>query len=63
VALIRETATVATPYGQMRVKRTRLPGGEVRSTPEYEDCKRAAQTLGLPLRSIYEQVSQLAREE
>ena len=63
VALIRETAMVATPYGQMRVKRTRLPGGEVRSTPEYEDCKRAAQTHGLPLRSIYEQVSRLAREE
>jgi hypothetical protein len=63
VALNRETATVATPYGPMRVKRARLPGGEVRSTPEYEDCKRAAQTLGLPLRSIYEQVSRLAREE
>jgi pyridinium-3,5-bisthiocarboxylic acid mononucleotide nickel chelatase len=63
VALIRETATVDTPYGPMRVKRTRLPGGEVRSTPEYEDCKRAAQTHGLPLRSIYEQVSRLAREQ
>ncbi|HBD10220.1 MAG TPA: nickel pincer cofactor biosynthesis protein LarC [Syntrophobacteraceae bacterium] len=63
VALVRETATVATPYGEMRVKRTRLPGGEVRSTPEYEDCKRAAQIHGLPLRSIYEQVSRLAREQ
>jgi pyridinium-3,5-bisthiocarboxylic acid mononucleotide nickel chelatase len=62
VALVRETATVATPYGPMRVKRARLPGGEVHSTPEYEDCKRAAQTCGLPLRTIYAQVSKLANE-
>ncbi len=63
VALARESATVATPYGPMRVKRTRLPGGDVRSAPEYEDCKRAAQTHGLPLRTIYEQISRLANED
>jgi pyridinium-3,5-bisthiocarboxylic acid mononucleotide nickel chelatase len=63
VALQRETATVATPYGPIGIKRAYLPGGGTRTLPEYEDCRRAAREHRLPLRQVYEQVTRLANEK
>jgi pyridinium-3,5-bisthiocarboxylic acid mononucleotide nickel chelatase len=62
VALPRETVMVATPYGPIRAKRTQLLGGGLQVAPEYDDCKRVAQSHGLPLRQVYQQVLNLASD-
>jgi uncharacterized protein (TIGR00299 family) protein len=48
----REIVTVATRYGEVRVKVTE--GG---CAPEYEDCRRIALEKGLPLRQILSEAS------
>ncbi len=53
-ALERYEQTVETPYGAIRVKAARLPDGNLKHAPEYEDCKRAAEMHGVPLRIVYE---------
>ncbi len=50
--LPREIRTVATPYGLIRVKAARY-GEQEKAAPEYEDCRRAAETHGVPLREVY----------
>lgn len=51
--LARSSKTVVTRYGTIRVKIGWLDG-RVRSVhPEYEDCRRAAQNLGIPLQEVY----------
>jgi uncharacterized protein (DUF111 family) len=52
--LERESETVNTPYGPVRVKVARLPDGSTKRAPEYEDCKRAAQAHDVPLRKVYD---------
>ncbi|MBI4169260.1 MAG: nickel pincer cofactor biosynthesis protein LarC [Acidobacteria bacterium] len=48
----RRTETVRTPYGPVRMK-VSCHGGEVmQATPEYEDCRRAALTAGVPLKEV-----------
>ncbi len=51
--LPRTSVTVSTPYGEVRVKVARWAEGE-KAAPEYEDCRRAAQAAGVPLRVVYE---------
>ena len=51
--LERERETVETAYGPIRVKVARLPDGRSKRAPEYEDCKRAAEAHGVPLRDVY----------
>ncbi|MBN2006511.1 MAG: nickel pincer cofactor biosynthesis protein LarC [Anaerolineae bacterium] len=51
--LPRESCTVETPYGPVRVKIARLGDGQVKSAPEYEDCRRLAGQHGVPLREVY----------
>jgi uncharacterized protein (TIGR00299 family) protein len=51
-ALPREMRNVATPYGDIRVKVARLPGGGKKAHPEYEDVRRAAETHGVPLSEV-----------
>lgn len=53
-ALERFEQIVETPYGAIRVKTARLPDGSYKHAPEYEDCKRAAEAYGVPLRTAYE---------
>jgi uncharacterized protein (TIGR00299 family) protein len=52
--LAREVVTVQTPFGAVRVKtgiwRERL----VTAAPEYEDCSKAADAAGVPVRTVYE---------
>ena len=52
--LERRSETVETPYGPIRVKVAILPDGTAKRAPEYEDCKRAAETHDVPLRVVYD---------
>ncbi len=49
LTLERRMETVATPWGELRVKTVRLPGGARRAKPEYEDLRALAEKAGLPL--------------
>ncbi|MFH1523983.1 MAG: nickel pincer cofactor biosynthesis protein LarC [Chloroflexota bacterium] len=51
--LERASETVETPYGPVRVKVARLPDGTTKRSPEYEDCKQAADAHNVPLRVVY----------
>lgn len=50
--LPREIRTVDTPYGPVRVKVAKW-GDREKAAPEYEDCRRAAETHAVPLREVY----------
>jgi pyridinium-3,5-bisthiocarboxylic acid mononucleotide nickel chelatase len=50
--LPREIRTVETPYGPIRVK-VATYGDREKAAPEYEDCRRAAEAHGVPLREVY----------
>jgi uncharacterized protein (TIGR00299 family) protein len=53
LALARRTETVQTPWGEVRVK-IGLWGDEVlRATPEFEDCRRLAESAGVPLLHVH----------
>jgi pyridinium-3,5-bisthiocarboxylic acid mononucleotide nickel chelatase len=51
--LERNSKIVETLYGPVRVKVARLPDETSKRAPEYEDCKKAAETHGVPLRTVY----------
>jgi pyridinium-3,5-bisthiocarboxylic acid mononucleotide nickel chelatase len=51
--LSRETETVTTPYGEVRVKRSMHKGKTVSFKPESADCQRIARETGLPLKEVY----------
>jgi len=53
-ALPREIHQVITTYGQVSVKVSRIPGGEIKISPEYEDCRILALEKNVPLRDIYQ---------
>jgi uncharacterized protein (TIGR00299 family) protein len=50
--LDRELVPVATPFGEVRVKISRMNGTVLNATPEYEDCQRIAAEKGIPLRQV-----------
>jgi pyridinium-3,5-bisthiocarboxylic acid mononucleotide nickel chelatase len=52
--LPREIITVNTPFGPIRLKLARLPDGATKAAPEYEDCRRLAAELKVPLRQVYQ---------
>ena len=52
--LTRSWRTVATEFGDIRLKAGTWLGEEVTVAPEYEDCKRAALAHDVPLRRVYE---------
>jgi pyridinium-3,5-bisthiocarboxylic acid mononucleotide nickel chelatase len=51
-ALPRSFETVETRYGPITVKVAQLPGGGLRVTPEYEDCRKAAQFHETSLQAV-----------
>ena len=51
-ALHREFDTVETRYGPIQVKIAHLPSGGLRATPEYEDCRKAAEEHGVSLHAV-----------
>jgi uncharacterized protein (TIGR00299 family) protein len=62
LCLDRETATVETPYGRVRIKVARLDAETVNLSPEYEDCRRLALQTGRPLKEVYAAAEAAARE-
>lgn len=61
--LERSTQTVNTKYGPIRVKVGTAAGGLKTVSPEYEDCKRVAERLKLPLHKVYGEVKVVYRTE
>jgi len=55
--LRREIKSVNTKYGRVNIKVSRLGDKVVRRTPEYEDCKRFAKKLNVPLLEIMKHIS------
>lgn len=51
-ALHRHFDTVSTRYGEITVKVAHLPGGGLRATPEYEECRKAAEAHGVSLHAV-----------
>jgi uncharacterized protein (TIGR00299 family) protein len=60
--LPRESLTVATSYGELRVKISKLEGRVRDVAPEYEDCKRLAKANKAPLREVYNEARRCALE-
>jgi molybdenum cofactor synthesis domain-containing protein len=50
--LARRWQTVATPYGNIRVKIGAWRGSDITVSPEYEDVKQAAAIHGVPARTV-----------
>jgi uncharacterized protein (DUF111 family) len=50
--LAREFVGVTTPYGEVRMKISRLNGAVLNATPEYEDCQKIAAERGVPLKQV-----------
>ncbi len=56
LTLPRETGTVPSPWGRVRVKKISTPTGEV-LTPEYEACRQLAAAHEISLREVYTEVA------
>jgi uncharacterized protein (TIGR00299 family) protein len=54
--LQREIKKINTEFGKVRVKFSKLGDGTRKATPEYEDCKRIAETLDIPLIEIMKKI-------
>lgn len=50
--LHRNFQEAASPFGKLRIKVSRTADGMTKSTPEYEDCRRAAQKYNVPLLDV-----------
>lgn len=50
--LAREFVPVVTPFGDVRMKVSRLNGAVLNATPEYEDCQKLAAERGVPLKQV-----------
>lgn len=50
--LARESVPVETPLGTIRMKISRLNGTLLNAAPEYEDCRKIATQMGLPLKQV-----------
>ena len=57
----RETVPFHSKYGVVAVKVKYLEERPVSVAPEYEDCRRLALELGVPLQELYQQVLTEAR--
>lgn len=57
--LRREFQTVATPFGEVTVKLGWLDGRRLQVSPEFESCRVAAATAGVPLKTVYEAARQM----
>jgi pyridinium-3,5-bisthiocarboxylic acid mononucleotide nickel chelatase len=51
--LDRKWETVATRYGDIKVKIGLMDGEPVTASPEYEDCRKAAEAHGVPAKQVY----------
>ena len=61
--LARKETTVNTSFGEIAVKRVRLPDGGFRIAPEYEACRRIALENQLPLQTVYATIAREVMED
>ncbi len=61
LVLERHRIRVETPFGRIRVKVARGPGGRVLVAPEYDDCRRAARRSGAPLPDVVREAADAGR--
>jgi pyridinium-3,5-bisthiocarboxylic acid mononucleotide nickel chelatase len=50
--LDREFLPVTTPFGEVRMKISRMNGSILNAAPEYDDCRRIAAECGIPLKQV-----------
>ena len=55
--LSREITQVNTRFGRVNIKVSKLGNKVVRRTPEYEDCKKLAKKLNMPLIEVMKKIS------
>jgi len=60
--LERESVSVETEFGALRVKVGRLGGDVVTVSPEYADCRRIAEERGVALKDVYDKARLAARK-
>ena len=60
--LRRESVSVTTPWGEVRMKIAHLNGSVANFAPEYEDCRRIAGDHHLPLKTVMQEASRLYLE-
>ena len=58
--LSREIKTVQTSWGEARVKVRTLSESEKTFEPEYDDCKKLAQSGNVPIQEVWEEIKRLA---
>jgi pyridinium-3,5-bisthiocarboxylic acid mononucleotide nickel chelatase len=56
--LERKQVPLDTQFGQIQIKVAYKDGKLLKAAPEYEDCKRIAETHDLPLKDVYQLLSQ-----
>jgi uncharacterized protein (TIGR00299 family) protein len=56
----RVVRKVRTKYGEVRVKVSGLEGIEMKTAPEYEDCRKLAKKKGVPLLDVIEEAKKAA---
>ncbi len=59
--LPREWETVATRYGEVRMKLARVDGKVIQVSPEYEDCRKLAEAKSVPLQLVMQEAMQTWR--
>jgi uncharacterized protein (DUF111 family) len=57
--LAREWVTVATRWGNVRLKVASMNGATINYAPEYEDCRRIAGEHQVPLKTVMQEALQL----
>jgi pyridinium-3,5-bisthiocarboxylic acid mononucleotide nickel chelatase len=55
--LKRESLSLDTAYGKVRVKNAYLEGKRIKSKPEYDDCRKIAIEKGIPIMKVYEEIN------
>jgi uncharacterized protein (TIGR00299 family) protein len=60
--LDREAVTLETDYGPVSAKKVIAPDGRFRIVPEYEVCRTIAEKNNIPIRTVYDKISQHAEK-
>jgi uncharacterized protein (DUF111 family) len=53
--LAREHVAVTTPWGEIRIKVATLHGRVTNYAPEFEDCRRIAESHDVPLKTVMQE--------
>ncbi len=62
-ALVRRSVTVQTRWGEVRLKVANLNGTIANYAPEYEDCRRIAESHRIPLKQVMQEATRLYLEQ